>query len=480
MDLSTLSQPVHSTQQRRAQQRRIPQRRIPQRCTRQRTRQSSRRGPLAPNRWAGRAGTLLACLTIVWATVTVMAPTRAEAHPLSTTAILLDVAPDRVTGTVELPVDRLAIALDQPLTPASVVKPAKLAELRRYVLRHTSAADKNGTPWATSISGGRVETIDGVPHLVLDLTLRPPDDGTVHDFRLTYDAIVHHLLSHQVFVSIRPDGSDDYTAVGMLDWQSHTVLVPAAGATKEQGFAAAVRLGIRHIAGGADHLLFLVMLLLPAPLVARRGQWVRADDLGRNCRRVVHVVSAFAVGHSITLALGALGYVSVPTRVVESLIALSILVSGVHAIRPLVPRGEVWIAAGFGLMHGLAFAALLGDLDLGRGSLVVELLGFNLGIELTQLMVVALLMPSLLLLSRTRTYPAARLTVAATGVVLAAAWLAERTTLLTDNPLNHVTDALIAHPYAVAATFAAVAAVSWAVPGLRASRPEELPSGVPS
>ncbi|MEV8545081.1 HupE/UreJ family protein [Streptomyces sp. NPDC051572] len=398
-----------------------------------------------------------------------MAPTRADAHPLSTTAILLDAAPEKVTGKVELPIDRLAIALDQPLTAKTVVQPAKLEELRRYVLGRTSAADPDGTPWTTTVSGGRVEKIDGVDHLVFDLSLRPPN-GTVHDFRLTYDAIVHHLLSHQILVSLRPSGSDGYTTVGVLDWQQHTLAIPAAGASTEHGFAAAVHLGIRHIASGADHLLFLLMLLLPAPLLARRGRWVRADDLRRNSWRVVHVVTAFAIGHSITLALAALGYISAPTRVVESLIALSILVSGIHAVRPLVPGGETWIAAGFGLMHGLAFAALLGDLDLGRGSLVTTLLGFNLGIELTQLMVVALLMPSLLVLSRTRIYPAARLTVATIGIVLASAWLAERTTLLPNNPLNHVSDALIAHPFLVAGALAAVAAASWSVPDLRTAR----------
>ncbi|MGW1622200.1 HupE/UreJ family protein [Streptomyces sp. NPDC002172] len=417
-------------------------------------------------RWAARAGTLLTCLAALTAVLTITAPTRADAHPLSTTAILLDVAPEKVTGKVELPIDRLAIALDQPLTAKTVVKPAKLEELRRYVRGHTSAADPDGTRWTTTVGGGRVQRVDGVDHLVFDLVLQPPT-GTVHDFRLTYDAIVHHLLSHQILVSLRPEGSDSYTTVGVLDWQQHTLAIPAAGASSEHGFTTAVHLGIRHIAEGADHLLFLIMLLLPAPLLARRGRWVRADDLRRNCVRVVHVVTAFAVGHSITLALAALGYVSAPTRVVESLIALSILVSGIHAVRPLVPGGEAWIAAGFGLMHGLAFAALLGGLDLGQGSLVTTLLGFNLGIELTQLMVVALLMPSLLILSRTRIYPAVRLTIAAIGIVLAAAWLAERTTLLANNPLNRVTDALIAHPFLVAGALAAVAAASWSVPDLR-------------
>lgn len=441
MHLITLSRPGHSARRR------------------------SRCGPLG--RWAARAGALLACLAIALATATLITPTRADAHPLSTTAILLDASSDRVTGVVELPIDRLALALDRPLTPATVAEPAQREELRRYVLSHTSAADQDGTRWTTTVTGGRVKKIDGVQHLVFDLVLKPPS-GTVHDFKLTYDAIVHHLLSHQILVSLRPDGSDSYTAVGVFDWQQHTLAVPAAaGADTGTGFVAAVRLGVRHIAEGADHLLFLVMLLLPAPLLARRGRWVRADDLRRNCLRVVHVVTAFAVGHSITLALAALGYISAPTRVVESMIALSILVSGVHAVRPLVPRGEPWIAAGFGLMHGLAFAALLGGLDLGRGSLVVELFGFNLGIELTQLMVVALLMPSLLVLSRTRIYPAVRLTIAGSGIAAAAAWLAERTTLLANNPLNRVTDTLIAHPFVVAGTLAIVAAAGWAVPPLR-------------
>jgi hypothetical protein len=259
----------------------------------------------------------------------------------------------------------------------------------------------------------------------------------------------------------------------VLDWRGHTITVPAAGPTREDGFLASLRLGVEHIAGGADHLLFLIMLLLPAPLVARGRRWVRGGDLRRNGVRVVHVVTAFAIGHSITLALGALGYVSAPARVVESLIAVSILVSGVHAIRPLVPGGEAWIAAGFGLMHGLAFAALLGDLGLGHGSLVADLLGFNLGIELTQLLVVALLMPSLLVLSRTRVYPALRTGLAGAGVVLAAAWLAERTTLLDTNPLNAVADAMVAHPFTIAALAAAVAVASWSVPGLRA-RPGEI------
>jgi hypothetical protein len=125
-------------------------------------------------------------------------------------------------------------------------------------------------------------------------------------------------------------------------------------------------------------------------------------------------------------------------------------------------------------------SALLGDLGLGRGSLVADLLGFNLGIELTQLVVVALLIPSLLMLSRTRIYPSVRIAAVGIGVVLAAAWLAERTTLITANPLNHVTDVLIEHPFIVAAAIAAIAAISWAVPALRTQTPVTVERESPS
>jgi hypothetical protein len=134
----------------------------------------------------------------------------------------------------------------------------------------------DGAAWAVSVAGGRVESIDNVDHLVFDLVLRSPN-GTARDFQRHYDAIVHHLLSHRIFVSSCRVGTDTYTAVGLIDWESQTLTVPVQCATAEQGFLAAVQLGVEHIGEGAGHLLFLVMLLLPAPLLARRGRWVRTD-----------------------------------------------------------------------------------------------------------------------------------------------------------------------------------------------------------
>ncbi|MEU9310250.1 HupE/UreJ family protein [Streptomyces sp. NPDC048256] len=428
----------------------------------------------------------------------------AAAHPMSTSAVLLDIRDDRVEGEVQLPIDRLAIAVDRELTPAGVLGEDR-SFLKRYTAQHISAVGEDGTPWTVGLGTGSVRTIDGTAHLVYPLTIRPPD-GRVTDFRLRYDVIVEELLTHKVIATVRYDfdrgilKTDDAETLGVLDWDTKSLRVPADEGSWLKGFVTTAGLGIEHVGEGADHLLFLLMLLIPAPLVATAGRW-RTEATGvtgatgateatgatgatgvtevagatsprRSLVRVVHVVSAFALGHSLTLALAASGVIHVPSRPVETLIAFSIAVSAVHAIRPLVARGEVLIAAGFGLVHGLAFASLIGDLGLDRGSLVTTLLGFNLGIELTQLLVVALIMPSLIVLSRTSVYPAFRIAVAVIGLVFSVSWMLERATLTAGDPFEGAQTWLVGHPLLVAGAVATLAAaarlrcrVPWTVAG---------------
>lgn len=203
------------------------------------------------------------------------------------------------------------------------------------------------------------------------------------------------------------------------------------------GFASIFHLGMRHIAGGTDHLLFLLALLLPAPLLVCGSRWAGFAGLRHSLLRIVKVVTAFTLGHSTTLALAALGLVHVPSRAIEVLIAVSILVSAIHAIRPLFPGREAGIAAFFGLVHGLAFAATLGELGLGRWERVAGILAFNLGIETMQLIVVAATMPSFVLLSRTRAYSVLRIGGALFAGFASVGWIAERL-LYVHNPVDVV------------------------------------------
>jgi HupE / UreJ protein len=156
------------------------------------------------------------------------------------------------------------------------------------------------------------------------------------------------------------------------------------------------------------------------------SRWTGFTGVRGSTRRIFKIVTAFTVGHSITLALGAWRVVSVPSRPVEVLIAVSIFVSAVHALRPVFPGKEAVIAAFFGLIHGLAFAATLSELGLGRWERVGGILAFNLGIETMQLVVVALTMPSLILMSRSRAYPFLRIGGAVFAGCASVGWIAER------------------------------------------------------
>jgi HupE / UreJ protein len=392
---------------------------------------------------------------------------QAAAHPISTTAILLDLGDDSAQATIELPLDQLGVALGQELTAANVLEEPTLAAIRSYVGDHLSVTDDQGRSWTSIVSGGRVENIDGVDQLVLDGTITP-DIGAMTAFELHYDAIIDRVASHRVFVSAREGDTGAYTTLVMLSWQRTTVPVTTTGSATS-GIPAAIELGIEHIRSGSDHLLFITMLLLPAPLVAAGSRWRRNANQRHAARRVVHVVSAFTVGHSLTLALGAFGLLVLPTRLVEAGIALSVLLSAIHAIRPLARGGEVIIAGTFGLLHGLAFASVLQELDLTRAGMLQNLLGFNIGIEITQLCVVALVLPSLVLLSRTVLYPAVRIAAAAVGAALATGWLLERVGLIPTNPLESLADLLVDHPIPIALATAVVAVAAASTTRLRAA-----------
>lgn len=197
-----------------------------------------------------------------------------------------------------------------------------------------------------------------------------------------------------------------------------------------------------------------------APLVVVAGRWHRRDGVATTAWKVVRVATAFTVGHSLTLLASALGWVSVPSAPVEVLVAASVGVSALHALRPLARGGEEVIAGGFGLVHGLAFAGILAELGLDGSASILALLAFNVCVELAQLVTIAVIFPSLYLASRTRSYPALRIAGASIALAAATAWGLERLGVL-ENPFAPVEDALIAQPMWVVAGLALICACCW-------------------
>ena len=235
----------------------------------------------------------------------------------------------------------------------------------------------------------------------------------------------------------------DATHRGLLVWRTGgaaqtTVLAPGTaplrialrgeGATATTPTPAAVfRGGVHHIWIGVDHVLFLLVLLLPAVLRREAGRWRPAGAWRPALGRVVGIVTAFTVAHSITLGLAAFGLLQPPSRVVESLIAASVLLAALNNLRPVVVDASWRFTFAFGLVHGFGFAGALQELGLQRGELALPLLAFNLGVEAGQLAIVAVAVPLAWAARRWRGYPRWVLGVGSAAVALiAAVWLAER------------------------------------------------------
>jgi hydrogenase/urease accessory protein HupE len=235
---------------------------------------------------------------------------------------------------------------------------------------------------------------------------RPPGVITVSAFMFPYDPI------HQTFVNVYEQDALVSQAILSVDRQQ----VEHYTGTR-QGTLAVMRTfvssGVHHILIGPDHLLFLFGLLL----------------LGGSLRRLILVVSAFTVAHSVTLSLAALNIVSPPESIVEPAIALSIVYVGADNLTVRDGRDmRIWIAFAFGLIHGFGFANVLREMDLPARALGWSLFSFNLGVEIGQVAVVVAVATALAAIRARSEAAGQRLAVAGSVLVIAAGtfWFVER------------------------------------------------------
>ncbi|MCL2449276.1 MAG: HupE/UreJ family protein [Polyangiaceae bacterium] len=229
-------------------------------------------------------------------------------------------------------------------------------------------------------------------------------DGTyaVLDFRAACGAEPRQLaVDYSLFFDIDPqhrgivridDGAGTRTAIFSPNDAKQTFERAELRPLHQLG--AAVRLGVDHIFAGIDHLCFLVALLLPAVFVRiGRTAWVPVPRLGPALAEVLKIVTAFTLAHSITLTLATLEIIRLPSRLVESGIAASVIVAAINNVYPLL-GDERWAAAfALGLLHGFGFSAALMDLGLPRLNLALTLFGFNVGVEIGQMALVAVVVP---------------------------------------------------------------------------------------
>jgi hypothetical protein len=299
---------------------------------------------------------------------------------------------------------------------------ARHGDIAAYALSRLTLALPDGGTCPLVVQAHLLDDHSDGAYAVLKLrALCPAEVSTLDvDYRLLFDIDPQHKgllrLEHGAVTS---------TAIFTPDSARQALAV--SGASRWRQFADYVQHGVWHIWIGFDHILFLLSLLLPAVLVWRDGAWNGGAGWRAAVIDVLKIVTAFTLAHSITLSLATLGVLAVPSRLVESAIAASVALAAINNLWPLFQRRRAVAAFGFGLIHGFGFASVLLDLGLPASSLLLSLVGFNVGVELGQLSIVALFLPLAYLARNTAFYRKAVLHGGSALIfVIALVWLLER------------------------------------------------------
>jgi hydrogenase/urease accessory protein HupE len=331
----------------------------------------------------------------------------AQAHPTPFSYLDLIVTPAGLEGSLvvhiidaahELGIDRPERLLDPATADANRGRLAALLS-PRLLLR----TDRVVMPEWYSIEPMKPEM-----ELRLRFRARVPPGGSV-----TVDAdLFPYDPLHQTFLNIYEGDALRQQAIFSADTREHTYYLGTA-----QGVLAVVGTfipsGIRHILIGPDHILFLIGLLL----------------LGGSWQALVRIVTAFTIGHSITLSLASLNVVTPPPTIIEPAIALSIVFVGAdNLVRGSGRDVRAWVALVFGLVHGFGFANVLREFGLPKEALGWSLFSFNVGVEIGQLSIVAVVATLLAAIRRRSDALGYRVAFAGSLVVIAAGtyWFVQR------------------------------------------------------
>lgn len=349
----------------------------------------------------------------------------AHAHKPSDSYLILKVSGNNIEGQWDISLRDIDFAIgldangDAQITWGEVR--ARHAEIAAYSMSRL-ALSSDGRACPSSVSGHLVDEHTDGTYAVLRFTAKC--DSPIEILSARYGLFFDIDPQHKGLLRLQYEGASS-SAIFTPDkaTQEFTLSRP----DKLQQFLDFCAEGVWHIWIGFDHILFLLALLLPAVLYRENKQWHAVHAFAPAFWTVLKIVTAFTVAHSITLSLATLGVVSLPSRLVESTIAASVVIAALNNIFPLFSERRWAMAFLFGLIHGFGFASVLSDLGLPQDALLLTLIGFNIGVEVGQLAIVAVFLPIAFLLRRGLFYRKAVLIGGSLLIAgLALAWFIER------------------------------------------------------
>jgi hypothetical protein len=368
-------------------------------------------------------------LALAVAVLTLLIATPAYAHKPSDSYLTLTVKGAHIDARWDIAIRDLDYAMGVDRDGNGEVTWGELRtrqpEIASLALGHLTIRDGDAVCSATLTSFQTATHSDGA-YVVLGIDAVCPTEPRVLD--VDYELFFDKDPQHHGIVRI-DDGAGTRTAIFTPETRrqtfEQTTLAPG------HQLWAAIELGVHHIFAGIDHLLFLIALLLPSVLVRKETAaghtWEPVPRFRAALIDVLKIVTSFTVAHSITLSLSALEVLRLPSRFVESGIAASVVLAAVNNLVRVLDEDRWTAAFALGLLHGFGFSATLMDLGLPRKNLVLTLFGFNVGVEIGQMCVVAAFLPLAYLARKSVFYRRVGLVAGSVVIaVVASVWLVER------------------------------------------------------
>ncbi len=362
----------------------------------------------------------------------------ASAHSGNQSYLYIDVFKTSVSGRIEAPVsdinEVIGLDIDGTDEEVSAALDANLAKLGAYFGAHLEIG-AGGQTWPIEFTAverffsNLPEAEDNYAIVRFQADVGEATVPRALDVRFDpfFDEIEGRdgllLIGNDWDAGVLDNGHEVYS---QFSARSRTQNVDLGATGWFKNFKASTKLGVNHIKTGPDHMLFILVLLLPSVMVFAK-RWRPSPSFRAALWKVLKIVTMFTLAHTITFSLAGLEIIPIPSpRLVEGVIAISIAAAALHNLRPVFENREALIAFAFGLFHGLGFASLVQDLDVPRSTQLVSLAGRNVGIEIGQTAVVLAMFPTLYLLRRTRYYRSLFVGLSILLTVVSIGWMIER------------------------------------------------------
>ncbi|MBT8103727.1 MAG: HupE/UreJ family protein [Gammaproteobacteria bacterium] len=375
-------------------------------------------------RWLG----LLLTLCIV-----IACPRQLFAHSLGEGYLFIDVSDSSLSGWVEITLTDLDAALsidgdsDGKVSEEEML--ANFERVRGYVFEHVGIGTGD-REYELEFTNYELRNVALSPFLMMHFrTIERQIPDVLHiQYRMLFDIDPQH----RGFLVISSNEKG-----GIVDTGEGVTLIFSPTKTEQDidltrlspwvSFVDFLKHGVWHIWIGFDHVLFLVALILPSVLIRQDARWEPVGEFRQAIWNVVKIITLFTVAHTVTLTLAALDLVRVPGRLVEAVIAASVIIAALNNIFPVIRERIGWVVFLFGLFHGFGFASVLQDLTSNATNLAADLAGFNIGVEIGQLAIMLVVFPLLFVFRSKYVYRQVLLPVGSFVIaVLAAGWLVER------------------------------------------------------